>query len=523
MKSILKLITAAAMVLMAIAACSKQEQGAGTDAGNLSLNKTELTLMVEQTFVLQVNGLADGQTVSFKSSATTVASVNAKTGKITAKKQGEANVTATVGTTVLTCHVTVTPKENVVSSLTVSPSSLNLRDGETANLTAELSPSDATDMDAVRATLKWESSDETVATVSAAGVVTALTMPEGESKTATITATVTGKNGTPISATCTVNVSSNKVRTSSIQLNQSSLKLNPSETATLTCTFYPANHTDSPVVTWESSDPAVATVDGGVVTALDYGSAIITAKISDDIKATCSVLVREGPKSGTTIDMSATYFEYTWPENLASTEALTLECWVNIGQSSAEQSFLGTEGVLLIRAQSGQYQIMSGGAGASGTWDGQTEAKVTATAVVGEWHHVAGVYSAADHKIYLYVDGALAGEAEPKIEGAIPLNGREGYTDGANPNIFMVGNAYGRNRFLNGNIAYARVWNVVRTQEQIAADMAKKTPSGEGLIANWYFTDGEGDTVKDYSSTGANLTPKEGSISWVTGTLPSVQ
>jgi len=136
---------------------------------------------------------------------------------------------------------------------------------------------------------------------------------------------------------------------------------------------------------------------------------------------------------------------------------------------------------------------------------------------------VAGVYSASEHLIHLYVDGADAGSIEPKISGAIPMNGVEGYTDGTNPNIFMVGNAYGRNRYLSGNIAYARVWKVARTQEQIAANMGKKDPSGTGLIANWYFTEASGDVIKDHSTTGADLTPKEGTINWVSGTLPAVE
>lgn len=618
MKKLFTLLAVATAVVAAAVSCTKPEAG-GNDSSAMSLDKTSLTLMVGDTYTLKVNNMPEKMTAAFKSSDTKVATVVGKTGKVTAKKEGTCVITATVGTTQLTCNVTVTPAKNVVKTVTIG-SDFSLKEGESKQLTAVLGPEGAEDMEAAKATLKWASSDEavakvdqtgkvtaqtieegatktasisatvtsdgrevkgtvtvtvtsstilvtgvklseteitlneggtrqlsasidpenatdaanaiktlkwasadeTIATVDQNGLVTAKTVAEGETKQTQVTATVTSK-GKEYSASATVIVTSNVVKTSAIQLSQNSLKLNPGETADLTYTLFPANHTDTPTVTWSTSDAAIATVADGHVEAKDYGSAVITAKISDEVSATCTVLVREGPKAGTTIDMSNTYFEYTWPEGLASLEEVTLECWVNIGTSSSEQSFLGTEGVFLIRAQSGQYQAMSGGAGATGSWDGQTEAKVTATAEAGEWHHVAGVYSASEHLIHLYVDGADAGSIEPKISGAIPMNGVEGYTDGTNPNIFMVGNAYGRNRYLSGNIAYARVWKVARTQEQIAANMGKKDPSGTGLIANWYFTEASGDVIKDHSTTGADLTPKEGTINWVSGTLPAVE
>ena len=618
-----KIFALFAVAILAVLSCTKPEQKT-EDPTALALDKTELTLMVGDTYTLKVLNAPAGASASFKSGNATVASVGSKTGKITAKKEGYAVITATVAGNELTCNVTVTPKENVVTSVQLSSGDFSLKEGETKQLTATLKPDDATDKAdaektltwssddetvatvdntgkvtaktvelgatktanitakviskereikasvkvtvssstilvtgvnlgneitlneggerqlspsivpanatdaaAALATIKYKSEDETIATVSATGLIKAGTVAEGETKSTKIIATVTAKgkdgNNTEYKGEVKVNVTSNVVKTTGIQLSKNSVKLNPGETATITATLTPANHTDSPTVTWETNNASVATVVDGVITAKDYGSATITAKISETVKATCSVLVQDGPKAGTTIDMSNTYFEYTWADGLASLENVTLEAWVNIGNSTSEQSFLGTEGVFLIRAQSGQYQVMTGGAGSNGSWDGQTEAKVTAQAEVGEWHHVAGVYVAADQKALLYVDGALVGEVTTKISGALPMNGAEGYKDGdGNPNIFMVGNAYGRNRFLKGNIAYARVWKVARTQEQIAGDMAKKTPTGDGLIANWYFTEASGNTITDHSSTGANLSPKDGTITWVEGTLPSV-
>jgi Bacterial surface proteins containing Ig-like domains len=60
---------------------------------------------------------------------------------------------------------------------------------------------------------------------------------------------------------------------------------------TLTATVAPSNTTNK-AVTWTSSNPNVATVNNGVITAVSVGTAIITATIADGNKsASCSVTV----------------------------------------------------------------------------------------------------------------------------------------------------------------------------------------------------------------------------------------
>lgn len=62
----------------------------------------------------------------------------------------------------------------------------------------------------------------------------------------------------------------------SISLNKSSTTISDGNTETLTATTDPAGET----VTWSSSDEDVATVAAGVVTAVDPGTAIITASFT---------------------------------------------------------------------------------------------------------------------------------------------------------------------------------------------------------------------------------------------------
>jgi len=61
-----------------------------------------------------------------------------------------------------------------------------------------------------------------------------------------------------------------------VSLSQTSVDMTAGETLTLTATFAPSNATDK-IVTWATSDAAVATVADGVVTAVGAGTATITA------------------------------------------------------------------------------------------------------------------------------------------------------------------------------------------------------------------------------------------------------
>lgn len=92
-----------------------------------------------------------------------------------------------IDNTVSPAVVTVEAKTIKVTSVTVSPKTLNLEVGQTRTLTATVTPDNATDK-----TVTWTSSNDKVATVAADGTVTAV----GEG-TATITATAAnGKKDT---------------------------------------------------------------------------------------------------------------------------------------------------------------------------------------------------------------------------------------------------------------------------------------------------------------------------------------
>ena len=85
-------------------------------------------------------------------------------------------------------------------------------------------------------------------------------------------------------------IAEDDVAVSGISLNKTSTSIEKGNTETLTATISPAEATDKSV-TWTSSNPDVATVDAGVVTAVAAGEAIITAEASNGLTATCTVTV----------------------------------------------------------------------------------------------------------------------------------------------------------------------------------------------------------------------------------------
>lgn len=78
------------------------------------------------------------------------------------------------------------------------------------------------------------------------------------------------------------------VPATAISLNQSSISITGTDTATLIATVTPANTTDD--IVWTTSDASVATVSNGVVTSMGDGACVITAT-AGNVSATCTVSV----------------------------------------------------------------------------------------------------------------------------------------------------------------------------------------------------------------------------------------
>ena len=155
--------------------------------------------------------------------------------------------------------------------------------GETLQLTATVSPEDATDK-----SVSWSSSDENVATVDADGLVTAVAAGD-----VTITATTSGNQSADIKLTVTVATTG-----VTIKAEGDATTIYEGQTLQLTATVSPDDATDK-TVTWSSSDEAVATVNAdGLVSAVATGETSITAKTADGLTADYAVKVEKDPLTG---------------------------------------------------------------------------------------------------------------------------------------------------------------------------------------------------------------------------------
>ena len=161
-----------------------------------------------------------------------------------------------------------------VSSIAISQPSAELETGDYLSLKVTISPSNA-----YYDEISWTSTRPKVASVSESGLVSAIS--EGNT---TITAMAGGK-----SASCAIKVLNKIVMVSQVRLNKRETKIIEGESDTLIATVDPDNATDKTVI-WYSSDPTIATVQDGIVTAIKQGTAKVTAK-AGEIMTSCDVFV----------------------------------------------------------------------------------------------------------------------------------------------------------------------------------------------------------------------------------------
>ena len=249
------------------------------EANNIHINPTSILLNKAESYILKATIIPDDttdKTVTWQSSDKSIVTVS--NGKVKAIKEGTAIITAkTVNGKTATCKVTVVEPVVEASSISLNKTALSLNVGSTANLTATITPTNATDK-----TVTWKSSNTNVATVSN-GKVTAKSVG---------TATITAKTSNGKTATCKITVPEPVIEVESISLNKTALSINIGNTANLTATITPKNATDK-TVNWKSSNTSIATVSNGKVTAKSVGTATITAKTSNGKTATCKITVIE--------------------------------------------------------------------------------------------------------------------------------------------------------------------------------------------------------------------------------------
>lgn len=161
------------------------------------------------------------------------------------------------------------------------PASINLIEGEQQKLIPEVKGASEADV-------KWSVEDDKVATVSAMGIVTAVS--EGQTKVIATLGTET--------ASCIVNVAKEAetpVSVKVVNIREDNVTLEPGQSYTLDVSIEPNNlKAEDKALIWKCEPEGIATVDAnGRVTAVSEGQAIVTATSAKDAtkKDICKITV----------------------------------------------------------------------------------------------------------------------------------------------------------------------------------------------------------------------------------------
>lgn len=297
-----RLIALFAAAGLVFAACEKPETEDQTVAvesitlddsikDGATLEAGETLSIAELVTVLPDN--ATDKTVTYSSSRTDIATVSEE-GVITAVAEGETEITVKAGDKTATFTLTVTAKP----AGTVSVESITLDDeiaegksieeGQTLDISGmfDVLPDNATDK-----TVSYSSSDEKAATITDAGVITAVAA--GES-----TITITSNSDAAVKAVFTLTVTAKApVNITEIKVSENTQTYTSEDRNTYDLSEYftvkPAENTDA--VTFTSSDEDVAKIENGKMSIGVAGEATITiaAQSNPDIKATITVTVNQ--------------------------------------------------------------------------------------------------------------------------------------------------------------------------------------------------------------------------------------
>jgi|GEM_PF-1931786 len=263
-----------AALLFSLAACGGGD-GGGPPTGSNPVTQVTVTapspsLAAGGTLQLtatprDASGNTVPQFVVWSSSAEAVATVSAS-GLVTGVSAGPVTIRAVAGTVTGTIDLTVTPVP--VASVTVVPDAFQLQVGQTREIAA--TTRDAAGGALTGRAVAWTALDAGVATVTAAGVVQAVSVGQGR-----IVATVEGKADT---ATVTVV----PVPVGAVTIVPDAFQLQVGQTREIAATARDANGgvLTGRAVAWSALDAGVATVTAaGVVQAVSVGQGRIVATV----------------------------------------------------------------------------------------------------------------------------------------------------------------------------------------------------------------------------------------------------
>lgn len=279
-----------------------------TPVKGITLSKSNLTLDKNMTAAVTANVApenASNQTITAQSKNTDIATVSKNAdGSYTIKgvATGNTDIVFTAADNGITASCTVAVNPTKVNAITLSDASgtaigdqLNLTIGDTRQLSAEVSPSDADNKNVI-----WESSNTDVLTVSADGLLTARATGTAELR-------VIPQDGSDAKKVVTVKINPKYVSQIAVSAKDNKTTLKKGETLQLSAAITPADATNKNLI-WSSSNPNLVTVraDGMVEVIADKTTnqtVTITAAAQDgsSVNGSIQLIVAPTPVESFTI------------------------------------------------------------------------------------------------------------------------------------------------------------------------------------------------------------------------------
>jgi putative lipoprotein len=223
---------------------------------------------------------------------------------------------------------------------------------------------------------------------------------------------------------------------------------------------------------------------------------------------------RAGALINVVADVSRNYLQVDWktPELVTDMKQITMEALIYPREfGKLISTIMGIEGNFLMRIgdagfPDNQIQIATG----VGNFPDYDSNKGLQTK---RWQHVAMTYNADTREVKVYVNGILQSQGTLRLR-SVTIKGNSA------DRMFLIGKSYDDARWFEGDMAEVRVWNVVRTQEEIATHFYSVDPKTPGLVGYWKMDDNTSpNIVKDATGNGNDAKANK-PLSWHNVSLP---
>jgi hypothetical protein len=195
----------------------------------------------------------------------------------------------------------------------------------------------------------------------------------------------------------------------------------------------------------------------------------------------------------------------------------TLEAWIKTTASRKGSMFYHGNGVIYADAPPGTNPAGANDFGtailndkfAFGIGNPDTTLQSTTIVTTGQWVHVAATRNKATGEVHVVINGVDENTTATTQKGSL--------TDQA---TLILGSTLNDQNHFIGLMDEVRIWNVARTEAEIAATMYRRLAGNEpGLVAYWRFDDRGGVTAVDSSPAKADATIA-GTLEWVRSDAP---